>query len=84
VQDFQILRETLLAVPGIGPWTAGYIAMRMGDKDVFLPSDAGVRHALPGKSVKEIEYISKKFQPWRSYALMHLWQTLTPAKEKIS
>ncbi len=80
-QDFRVVREKLLAVPGIGSWTAGYIAMRMGDKDVFLPTDAGVRHVLPGKSPKEIEHISKNFQPWRSYAVMHLWQTLSAVKE---
>ena len=40
-------RRRLLALPGIGPWTAGYVAMRaLGDPDVFLAEDLGVRHAL--------------------------------------
>ena len=40
-------RRGLLALPGIGPWTAGYVAMRaLGDPDVFLAEDLGVRHAL--------------------------------------
>ena len=40
-------RALLTAIPGIGPWTAGYVAMRaLGDPDVFLPGDVGIRHAL--------------------------------------
>ena len=67
-------REQLVAIPGIGAWTAGYVAMRaLGDPDVFLPTDVGVRHALarlggtPG---------DEAWRPWRSYALMHLWRSL--------
>jgi AraC family transcriptional regulator of adaptative response / DNA-3-methyladenine glycosylase II len=60
------VRSALLAVPGVGPWTADYIAMRvLGDPDVFLPGDLGVRRA------GEIE--PDNWRPWRSYALMHLW-----------
>ncbi|HCO03552.1 MAG TPA: AraC family transcriptional regulator, partial [Actinobacteria bacterium] len=41
------VRARLLALPGIGPWTASYIAMRaLGDPDVFMPTDVGVRHAF--------------------------------------
>src|SRR6185436_7303665 len=45
--DRQELVDQLVRLPGIGPWTAGYIAMRaLGDPDVFLPTDIGVRNAL--------------------------------------
>lgn len=70
-------RETarLLALPGIGPWTAGYIRMRaLSDPDAFLPTDAGVIRArkLLGDSRAE----SDAWRPWRSYAVHHLWAIL--------
>lgn len=68
------VRRALLAVPGIGPWTAGYVALRaLGDPDVFLPTDAGVKaalRALPGAADPDA------WRPWRSYALLHLWSSL--------
>jgi AraC family transcriptional regulator of adaptative response / DNA-3-methyladenine glycosylase II len=68
------VRAALLALPGIGPWTADYIALRaLGDPDVFLPTDAGVRAALrrlPGAVHPE------RWRPWRSYALLHLWEMI--------
>jgi AraC family transcriptional regulator of adaptative response / DNA-3-methyladenine glycosylase II len=73
------VRDRLLALPGIGPWTAGYIAMRaLGDPDVFLPTDVGARRALTalGEDPAAAESSSRQWQPWRSYALMHLWSTL--------
>jgi AraC family transcriptional regulator of adaptative response / DNA-3-methyladenine glycosylase II len=76
------VRAKLLALPGIGPWTAGYIAMRaLGDPDVFLPTDVGVRHALRarGDDPRSAEQLSEAWRPWRSYALMHLWSSLAPA-----
>ena len=62
----------LLEVPGIGPWTAGYVAMRgLGDPDVFLPTDLGVRVGLAvlGAGPERAE----RWHPFRSYALHHLW-----------
>ncbi len=62
------VERALVALPGIGPWTASYVAMRaLGDPDAFLPTDLGVRKALRDVSVSEA------WRPWRSYALMHLW-----------
>jgi AraC family transcriptional regulator of adaptative response / DNA-3-methyladenine glycosylase II len=71
----------LLAVPGIGPWTASYVALRaLGDPDVFLPTDLGVRHALDRAGVPsspaDAELRSHAWRPWRSYALHHLWSSL--------
>ena len=61
-----------LDVPGIGPWTAGYVAMRgLGDPDVFLPTDLGVRAGLAALGVGPDH--AERWRPWRSYALHHLW-----------
>ncbi|MEV4616540.1 AlkA N-terminal domain-containing protein [Kitasatospora sp. NPDC049258] len=75
----------LLALPGIGPWTVGYLRMRaMADPDVFLPTDAGVRHGLqrlglPGDP-KSAERAAPAWAPWRSYAVHRLWvAAATPA-----
>ncbi|HYN90576.1 MAG TPA: AlkA N-terminal domain-containing protein [Thermoleophilaceae bacterium] len=64
----------LQGIPGIGPWTASYVAMRaLGDPDVFLPGDVGIRHALErlGGPISDEEW-----RPWRSYAVVHLWRSL--------
>ncbi len=67
----QAQRE-LLALRGIGPWTAGYVRMRaLGDPDVFLPGDVGVRHGL--SLVGADASRAQAWRPWRSYALHHLW-----------
>ncbi len=78
----------LLALPGIGPWTAGYIRMRaLSDPDAFLPTDIGVRHGLtalgalaPGEpAARQAEAAARRagsWRPWRSYALQHLWAHL--------
>ena len=80
--DRDELRARLVAIPGIGPWTADYVALRaLGDPDIFLPSDLGVRRALealggPGDA-HGAEHRAEAWRPWRSYALTHLWTTLT-------
>ncbi|HEX6197909.1 MAG TPA: AlkA N-terminal domain-containing protein [Jiangellaceae bacterium] len=74
-------RRGLLDVPGIGPWTADYIRMRvLGDPDVFLASDLGVRKGmerlgLPADPRHATEY-AERWRPWRSYAQLHLWALL--------
>jgi AraC family transcriptional regulator of adaptative response / DNA-3-methyladenine glycosylase II len=77
-------RRALLDLPGIGPWTAGYVAMRaLGDPDVFLVEDLGVRHALrrlgaPGEA-SAARTLAEAWAPWRSYATQHLWQASAAA-----
>jgi 3-methyladenine DNA glycosylase/8-oxoguanine DNA glycosylase len=67
-------RAELLALPGIGPWTADYVALRvLGDLDAFLPGDLVLRRALGGVSVKEAAARAEPWRPWRGYALLHLW-----------
>jgi AraC family transcriptional regulator of adaptative response / DNA-3-methyladenine glycosylase II len=80
--DRDEVRHRLLAIPGIGPWTADYIALRaLGDPDVFLPTDIGIRDALRGlgRDPAEAPQLAADWSPWRSYAQLHLWQTLTPS-----
>jgi AraC family transcriptional regulator, regulatory protein of adaptative response / DNA-3-methyladenine glycosylase II len=67
--------ERLLAVKGIGPWTAQYVAMRgLGDPDVFLDTDLGVKHALAALGLDTTA--AERWRPWRTYAMHHLWNTL--------
>jgi len=73
------LRAELLALPGVGPWTAGYLAMRvLGDPDELLAEDLGVRRGaaaldlpsdIPGLTAR-----AAAWRPWRSYAATHLWR----------
>lgn len=67
----------LLALPGIGPWTAQYIAMRaMAWPDAFLPTDYGVKKALAPRTSGEIIALARQWSPWRSYATINLWNSL--------
>jgi len=74
-------RRQLLALPGIGRWTADYIAMRaLRDPDAFLPSDLGVRHALErlGRDAQPAAatMLAERWRPYRAYAVQHLWASL--------
>lgn len=72
--DPQREMKKLQALRGIGSWTAQYIAMRtMGWPDAFLETDAGVKHALPDKSARELLALAEQWRPWRSYAVVNLW-----------
>jgi AraC family transcriptional regulator of adaptative response / DNA-3-methyladenine glycosylase II len=71
--------RALLALPGIGPWTASYVSMRaLGDSDAFPAGDAAVRRALErlGQDGRPAaaQRLAERWRPWRSYALMHLWR----------
>jgi AraC family transcriptional regulator, regulatory protein of adaptative response / DNA-3-methyladenine glycosylase II len=69
--------DKLLAVPGIGPWTAHYIAMRaLSWPDAFPMPDAGLVKALGERSTARALARAQAWQPWRSYAVMHLWKSL--------
>ncbi|MHC9297103.1 AlkA N-terminal domain-containing protein [Mycobacterium sp. LTG2003] len=82
--DWQRAREQLLAIPGVGPWTAEVIALRgLGDPDAFPATDLGIRLAaeqlgLPIESGALIAH-STRWRPWRAYATQHLWTTLDHA-----
>jgi AraC family transcriptional regulator, regulatory protein of adaptative response / DNA-3-methyladenine glycosylase II len=75
--------ERLMAVPGIGPWTAQYIAMRgLRWPDAFPHSDLGLRKALGGRSPCEVLALAEAWRPWRAYAAMHLWNRPTNGRSQ--
>lgn len=78
------LAAKLLPLPGVGPWTVGYVAMRVpGEPDVLLANDAAVRNGL--KALPEGAGLPSDFgniSPWRSYATMHLWRAAAAAVGK--
>lgn len=70
--------EALLALPGFGQWTAQYVAMRaLAWPDAFPHTDLGVKKALAGRSDREILAMAEAWRPWRSYATMNLWHSLS-------
>jgi AraC family transcriptional regulator of adaptative response / DNA-3-methyladenine glycosylase II len=71
-------RARLGRLPGIGPWTVAYVAMRaLGDPDAWLPADAGVRRGLELLGMpsdgRGAARAAEAWRPWRSYAVQHLW-----------
>jgi AraC family transcriptional regulator, regulatory protein of adaptative response / DNA-3-methyladenine glycosylase II len=72
-------RSALLAVPGIGPWTAALVAMRgLADPDVWLPGDLAVRRSLTELGSSDSD-AAGRWRPWRSYAVVHLWARAVPS-----
>jgi AraC family transcriptional regulator of adaptative response / DNA-3-methyladenine glycosylase II len=69
--------ERIADLPGLGPWTAHYMAMRLGHADAFPASDLGVRKALNTTSDKEVLKLAERWRPYRAYATMHLWASLS-------
>jgi AraC family transcriptional regulator of adaptative response / DNA-3-methyladenine glycosylase II len=68
------LARSLCAIPGIGPWTAGYVGMRvLGDPDAFPDNDWVVRQRL-GATPAAIRRRAEAWRPWRAYAVMYLWR----------
>ena len=62
-------------LPGIGPWTTAYVALRSGDDDAFLPSDLGVKHGLAalGADPSRAAELAEAWRPLRGFAVAHLW-----------
>jgi len=74
--DRDEVRAALVALPGIGPWTADYVSMRaLGHPDVFLPTDLGVKVGLGALGLDAGR--SERWRPFRSYGLHHLWSVAT-------
>ncbi|MDR0360437.1 MAG: DNA-3-methyladenine glycosylase 2 family protein, partial [bacterium] len=71
----------LLELPGIGPWTVSYVAMRaLGDRDAFPAADLGVRRAAAALGLPEdparLTVHAERWRPFRAYAVHHLWASL--------
>jgi AraC family transcriptional regulator of adaptative response / DNA-3-methyladenine glycosylase II len=76
------LREALVRLPGIGPWTAEYVAMRaLRDPDAFMATDLGIRRAAASLGLPDgpaaLDRLASRWRPWRSYAMAHLWSLPT-------
>jgi AraC family transcriptional regulator of adaptative response / DNA-3-methyladenine glycosylase II len=74
------LADRLTGLPGIGPWTAGYVAMRgLGDPDIFLPTDLAVRRGAAALGLspdpKILAQYATRWRPWRAYAMIRLWRS---------
>lgn len=81
-QPLQPFVEACTVIPGVGPWTANYLAMRaLGQPDALPGGDLVLQKALPNDgtrcSVAEVEARAEAWRPWRSYAVMHLWHAAT-------
>lgn len=74
----------LCEVPGIGNWTAQYVAMRaLGEPDAFPSGDLGLLRAVGLRDSHELQRRAEAWRPWRSYAAMYLWSTpLLPARQR--
>lgn len=76
-------RAALEAMPGVGPWTSGYVAMRvLHDPDVLLDGDLALRAGAAALGLPDDRRVlvahAERWAPWRSYAAMHLWRAATP------
>ncbi|HEX3334405.1 MAG TPA: AlkA N-terminal domain-containing protein [Acidimicrobiales bacterium] len=80
------LRRSLVRLPGIGPWTAEYVAMRaLRDPDAFMPTDLGIRRGARAIGLPDdpahLVAATESWRPWRSYAMVHLWSLPAPPAE---
>jgi AraC family transcriptional regulator of adaptative response / DNA-3-methyladenine glycosylase II len=75
--DIEATLDKLRALPGVGEWTAQYIAMRsLAWPDAFPHTDLGVMKALGENDARRVLAAGEAWRPWRAYAVMHLWQSL--------
>ena len=75
--DIEATLERLRALPGVGEWTAQYIAMRaLAWPDAFPHTDLGVMKALGVNDARRVLAAGEAWRPWRAYAVMHLWNSL--------
>ncbi len=74
---YEDARNRLIAIKGIGPWTANYVALRgLRNPDAFPDADLGALKALGTRNGAELIKAAEAWRPWRGYALMYLWKSL--------
>lgn len=72
--DHKAIRAALLALPGIGPWTVEYLAVRvLRDRDAYPSGDLVLQRALGVSSARQAIAAAEGWRPWRAYGLFHLW-----------
>jgi AraC family transcriptional regulator of adaptative response / DNA-3-methyladenine glycosylase II len=75
--DIETMMARLKELPGVGEWTAQYIAMRaLSWPDAFPHTDLGIRKAMGENNPKRLLALAERWRPWRAYAAMHLWKSL--------
>ncbi|MBX7160867.1 MAG: helix-turn-helix domain-containing protein [Acidimicrobiia bacterium] len=73
----------LLAIDGIGPWTASLVALRaLGDPDAFCAGDLGVRRGLARLGADPDQVVTQRWSPWRAYAMAHIWDAASAPEPK--
>jgi 3-methyladenine DNA glycosylase/8-oxoguanine DNA glycosylase len=79
--DAGAFEARLCEIPGIGKWTAQYVAMRaLGEPDAFPSGDLGLLHSLGLKSSRELEERAEAWRPWRAYAAVYFWYSACQEK----
>ena len=77
-------QSRLLKLPGVGAWTTSYLMMRaLRWPDAFIGTDLGIVKAAKAKGIDDIQHHAESWKPWRSYAAMHLWQSLEMETEAV-
>src|SRR2546428_315226 len=83
IVDSEAFLARLCEIPGIGKWTAQYVAMRaLGEPDAFPSGDLGLLRALKLRSSRELEQRAEALRPWRAYAAMYLWSIAGKSKAR--
>ena len=83
VADSDALLNRLCELPGIGKWTAQYVAMRaLGEPDAFPSADLGLLRAAALGTSRELEHYAEAWRPWRAYAAMYLWRIASQPAER--
>jgi AraC family transcriptional regulator, regulatory protein of adaptative response / DNA-3-methyladenine glycosylase II len=72
------LVASVTAIPGLGDWTANYIALRLGERDAFPANDLGLRRALAGYAESTPVELAERWRPWRALAAAQLWSANVP------
>ncbi|MBA3644333.1 MAG: helix-turn-helix domain-containing protein [Chloroflexia bacterium] len=87
-RDLDSAVATLRSLPGIGEWTAHYVAMRaLRETDAFPAADVGLQRAMSDEmgrrpTAAELLTWADAWRPWRAYAAIHLWASLTPTASR--
>jgi 3-methyladenine DNA glycosylase/8-oxoguanine DNA glycosylase len=81
IVETETFLDRLREIPGIGEWTAQYVAMRaLGETDAFPSGDLGLLRALPFANSGELERRAEAWRPWRAYAAVYLWNMPSACK----
>lgn len=72
--DLERMRARLVALKGIGPWTAGYVSLRLGDPDVLLLGDSAARAGARRLGIDDLPALAADVAPWRTQLMLHCWR----------